>query len=52
MLTILLILLLSLLNISVYKIEKKLTAIEPVIEYINPKTIFFGDSITSRYDLD
>lgn len=39
------------LNHHLRRIELKLNP-EPITYYINPRTVFFGDSITGRYDFD
>lgn len=38
------------LNDRLRRIESKIN-LEPITYYINPRTVFFGDSITGRYDL-
>lgn len=43
---------LILINSRIHRIEQMIKPTEPVTYYVNPKTIFFGDSITSRYDLN
>lgn len=43
---------LILINSRIHRIEQMIKPREPVTYYVNPKTIFFGDSITSRYDLN
>lgn len=40
-----------LINSRIHHIEQMIKPVEPVTYYVNPKTIFFGDSITSNYDL-